>query len=167
MSENLTVPKDKVIKAYNEAKTSKRRSFLEKIFGKKVFVPDVMERINSLDDVFKETGKNAKDYIYTGDDPDKIMLNATAIALLISRAYNEGKEADWSNSNQPKYFIWQRFTPSVGWSLRDVAYWNTLTLCGARLAFLKEEHALKAYELFGKEVYQKINYLIPQDNGQN
>jgi hypothetical protein len=161
MSENLTVPKDKVIKAYNEAKTSKRKSFLENIFGKKVFVPDVMERINSLDDVFKETGKSAKDYVYTGNDPDKIMLNATAIALLISRAFNEGKEADWANSNQPKYFIWQKYSPSVGWSLCDVDLWFTNTGCGARLCFLNKEHALKAYELFGKEVYQKINYLIP------
>jgi hypothetical protein len=125
---------------------------------------DVMERINSLDDVFRETGKDAKEYQYTGTDPDKIMLNATAIALLIARAYNEGKEADWSNSNKPKFFIWQQYTPSSGWSLDGVDDWYSHSSCGARLAFLNRNHALKAYELFGKEVYQKINYLIPQNN---
>ena len=128
---------------------------------------DITERIKDLNDVFRETGKDLKDYQYTGTDADKIMLNATAIALLIARAYNEGVEADWSNSNQPKHFIWQKYSPSSGWSLRVVDYWYSSTYCGARLAFLKPEHANKAYELFGKEVYQKINYLIPQNNEQN
>ena len=164
MNEQLTVSKDKVIKAYTKAKSPKRKAFLESIFGAKTFKPNVMERINSLDDVFKETGKNPKDYIYTGDDADKIMLNATAIALLIARAFNEGKEADWSNGNQAKWFIVQKYSPSSGWSLNGVGHWYTITHCGARLAFLKSEHAERAYELFGKEVYQKINHLIPQDN---
>lgn len=125
---------------------------------------DVMERIKSLEDIFREAGKNSEDYQYTGTDPDKIMLNATAIALLIARVFNENKEADWSNSSQPKYFIYQEYSPSSGWSLNGVVYRVTFTLCGARLAFLNRNHALKAYELFGKEVYQKINHLIPQEN---
>ena len=162
MNETLTADKGKVINAYKKAKTG-RKVFLENLFGLKTFQPDVMQRIKTLDDVFRETGKDAKDYIYTGDDPDKIMLNATAIALLIARAYNEGKEADWSNQNQSKYFIWQKYSPSSGWSLNDVGNWYAGTYCGARLAFLNRNHALKAYELFGKEVYQKINYF---ENGR-
>ena len=141
----------------------------DKTTGVVTFKPspkDIMERIKDLNDVFRETGKNPKDYQYTGTDPDKIMLNATAIALLIARAFNEGVEADWSNSNQAKYFIWQKYSPSSGWSLDDVDNWRTNSDCGARLAFLKREHANKAYELFS-EVYQKINYLIPQNNEQN
>lgn len=40
---------------------------------------------------------------------------------------NENKEADWSNSSQPKYFIYQRYSPSSGWSLYAVDRWCTHT----------------------------------------
>lgn len=124
---------------------------------------NVMERIKTFEDVCKDQNRKIEDYYCDSEDPDEIMANATKRALLISRCFNEGKEADWSNSNQSKYFIWWQYAPSSGWSLLVVDYWHTYTPCGARLAFLNRKHAEYCVTQF-KDVYDNINNLIPQNN---
>jgi hypothetical protein len=130
------------------------------------FVPeplDIMDRIKTFADVCKDQNRNIEDYYCSSQDPDEIIANATKKALLISRCFNDGKEADWGNSNQSKYFIWWRYTPSSGWSLSVVVLWYAFTHCGARLAFLNRKHAEYCAAQF-KDVYDQINNLIPQAN---
>jgi len=153
MNDTLTVPKDKVLEAYSKAK-SPRKVMLENLFGIKTFQPDIMKRISEFDDVCREMGKNPKDYICTSDDPDDIAANALRQALLISRCFNADKKEvmDWGNSNQRKYQLVYIYSPSSGWSLYFVGYWNTHTYCGSRLAFFDPEHAQYAWDTF-KEIY--------------
>ena len=120
---------------------------------------DIMERIQTFQDVCADQNRDPSDYICESDDPDEIMANATKMLLLIVRCFNEGKEADWSNSNQSKYFPWWQYSPSSGWSLHDVDYWLASTLCGARLAFLNRKHAEYCASKF-KYVYDNINNQI-------
>ena len=154
MNEQLTAPKNVVLEEYNKAKT-KGKVRLERIFGLKTFCPNIMDRINGFEDICKELGKNPKDYICKSDDPDDIAANALRQALLISRCYNAAeapKVIDWANSNQPKYFHYYDYSPASGWSLRAVAYWNSLTYCGSRLYFINKEHAQDAWNKFS-EIY--------------
>lgn len=153
MNDTLTVSKDKGLAAYSKAK-SPRKVMLENLFGLKTFQPNIMERIKSFDDVCLEMGKNPKDYICTSDDPDDIAANALRQALLISRCFNADKkeELDWTNSNQRKYLHVYEQSPSSGWSLDDVAVWDTFTSCGSRQAFLDAEHAQYAWDTF-KPIY--------------
>ena len=101
----------------------------------------------------------------------KQMIATYKWELIVKTLNNEGQDKEWvpdySDKSQWKYEMCVYYTPSSGWSLDGVGSWYSGANCGARLAFLKREHANKAYELFGKEVYQKINYLIPQNNEQN
>ena len=127
---------------------------------------DIMKRINSFEDVCEDQNKNPKDYICTSSDPDDIMANATKMALVIARCFNEGKELDWSNENQRKYLMYLRYIPSSGWSLDDVVSWDTFTYCGARLHFANPDHVRRAWELF-PEVYKNINNQFITTNEQN
>ncbi|WP_348814091.1 hypothetical protein [Flavobacterium maritimum] len=149
----MTVPKEKVLAAYSKAK-SPRKVMLENLFGIKTFQPDIMKRIKTFDDVCRETGKNPKDYICTSTDPDDIAANALKQALLIRRCFNADKKEvlDWTNSDQRKYLHVYELSPSSGWSLDDVAYWDSDTYCGSRLAFLDPEHAQYAWDQF-KEIH--------------
>ena len=126
--------------------------------GEVIFTPlkTLKERIKTFNDVCKELGKNPKNYVCTSDDPDDIAANALKQALLISRLFNQGKpELDWSNGNQPKYFLFYEFVPGSGWSLSHVVRWRTHSYCGSRLAFADENDALLAWELFS-EIYIKL-----------
>ena len=109
---------------------------------------DIMKRINSFEDVCEDQNKNPKDYICTSSDPDDIMANATKMALVIARCFNEGKELDWSNENQRKYLMYLRYIPSSGWSLDGVFYWFTFTHCSARRVFRTREIGQYAGENF-------------------
>ena len=122
---------------------------------------DIMERNITFEELCREQNRDPKSYICTSSDPDEIQSNATKIALLIARYFNEGKELDWSDSSQRKYYMRLVYTPSSGWSLYGVVRWlaYTLTNCGARLHFSNPDHVRKAYELF-PEVYHNINNLI-------
>ncbi|KGO89756.1 hypothetical protein [Flavobacterium suncheonense] len=110
---------------------------------------DIMEQIQSFEDVCALTGKNPEDYVCNSDDQDDIAANALKMALLISRAYNEScnKKLDWDNDNQPKYCHCY-YKSSAGWSLSFVDIWRSNAICGSRLYFVESKHAQDAWNKF-------------------
>lgn len=142
----LQIKKDDAIKAHENAKKDGKK-LLENLFGKSTFQKDIMDRIQTLDDVCKELGVLPHLYECNSNDPDDIAANALKQALLIARCYNEGKVLDWTNTNQPKYCHYYEKTAS-GWALRGVYVWVTYTSCCSRLYFAKREHAQDAWKKF-------------------
>lgn len=136
----LEVTKENALKAYDGA-DKKGKALLTNLLGEKVFQRNIRERIKTFEDVCKEMGKDPKDYNYSGNDPDDFAANALRMWLLILRCFNEGKEADWSDSSQYKYAPWMKFSPVSGWSLHVIAGWRASADAGARLVFLDRKNA--------------------------
>lgn len=148
----LKINAENAVKAYDAADKN-QKSFLEILFGKDIFIKkDIMDRIRSFDDVCTEMGKNPDDYKITSTDPDEIAANALRQILLITRCFNQGKEADWANSSQYKYFVYYKFSPGSGWSYCGYGDWGASTIAGARLAFLNSDHAAYCGKQFS-EIY--------------
>ena len=55
MAETLEITRQAAIKAHDEAST-KGKTLLENLFGKRVFQKDIKERIKTFDDVIRELG---------------------------------------------------------------------------------------------------------------
>ena len=61
MSETLEITKEAAIKAHDEAST-KGKTLLENLFGKRVFQKDIKERIKTFDDVLDYHNLIAEDF---------------------------------------------------------------------------------------------------------
>lgn len=63
--------------------------------------------------------------------------------LIVKTLNNEGQDKEWipdySNRDQPKYELYVYYTPSSGWSLDVVVFWNAHSACGARRVFRTRE----------------------------
>lgn len=71
--------------------------------------------------------------------------------VIIAEAMNEGKQFDWSDYNQRKWFPYfdmddEDDDSGFGFSSTDYGYWTTFTIVGARLVFFTQEDA----EHFGR-----------------
>jgi len=137
--ETLQISKENALKAH-EGASEKGKSLLENLFGAKIFKKGLVERITCFDDVCVEMGKDPKEYICTSKNPIDIMINALLKWILAAEYFNEGKEPDWSNSNQRKYLPWLKYTAGSGWSFDAVGHWSTGTRCGSRQHFLDPAH---------------------------
>jgi len=144
--ETLQIKKDAAIAAHENAKSSGKK-LLEDLLGKKVFQKDIMQRIQTFEDICAEMGKDPEDYECKSSDPDDIAANALRQALLISRCYNEGKVLDWDDSSQSKYcHVYEK--KASGWALGGVIGRVTSTYCGSRLYFQNRKHAEDAWNKF-------------------
>lgn len=59
--ENLTISKENAIKAFDEANT-KGKTLLKNLFGEKVFVKNIMERIVDLSSALEFNGKTMEQF---------------------------------------------------------------------------------------------------------
>jgi len=154
--ETLQIDKANALKAHEEA-SIKGKSLLENLFGKKVFLKDVKDRIKNFDDVLAENGISREDFETSckGLEPDEI---AYRMAKLVCLAFNEGWLPDWTNSNQYKYFPWFNMGSSsgVGFSYHGYDAWDTLSSVGSRLCFKSSDLAKHAGKLFEQEIYKPL-----------
>ncbi len=105
MAETLEITRQAAIKAHDEAST-KGKTLLENLFGKRVFQKDIKERIKTFDDVIRELGDDPEEFknaISIMDEPDEI---AYVKLKLIAKALNEGWTPDWSNGEWDKWYPW-------------------------------------------------------------
>lgn len=149
-NETLEVTKENALTAYEKAKKS-GKALLENLFGKKVFQKDIMERIQTLDDVFQETGADPYRVVpYPNpESPEEKATNGYRLAMEICKAYKEGWEADFRDKTQPKYFAY--FTPSdsgSGLSLDANGRWYSTAPAGSRLAWKNPDHIRDAFKKF-------------------
>ena len=154
--ETLQIDKANALKAHEEA-SIKGKSLLENLFGKKVFLKDVKDRIKNFDDVLAENGISREDFETSckGLEPDEI---AYRMAKLVCLAFNEGWLPDWTNSNQYKYFPWFNMGSSsgVGFSYDDCGRWRAISRVGSRLCFKSSDLAKHAGQLFEQEIYKPL-----------
>ena len=149
MSETLEITKEAAIKAHDEA-SSKGKTLLENLFGKRVFQKDITERVKSVEDAIKELGN---------DDVEVIQLNrmksiglqnhiiGNQELIVIAKALNEGWQPDWQNDNQYKYFPWfdMDASSSAGrFSFNGSGAQNSFSNVGSLLCFKSKDLATYA-----------------------
>lgn len=132
------------------------KSMLEDSFGKDFFTQKITVRIKSYLDACAELGEEPlsesqlKSLGFTDDEIDYRKLKT------ITRAYNEGWEADYNNANQQKWIPWFVFSPS-GVRFNDSYYDCSFAGAGraARLCFKDKATSDAAGETF-TELYAKF-----------
>ena len=146
MSETLEITRQAAIKAHDEAST-KGKTLLENLFGKRVFQKDIKERIKTFDDVIRELGDDPEEFknaISIMEEPDEI---AYVKLKLIAKALNEGWTPDWSNGEWDKWYPWFNMNDSSSagrFSFGDAVFQASTSVVGSRLCFKSEELATYA-----------------------
>ncbi|WP_257657675.1 hypothetical protein [Parapedobacter lycopersici] len=99
----------------------------EETFGRKTFFGKVTDRIKSYEDACEELGEtpiylSAFNFLPEIDRKSQFAFHQLTI---IARALNEGWEPDWSDSNQYKWNVYQRYKTGSGLSNHGYDNWNT------------------------------------------
>lgn len=146
MAETLEITRQAAIKAHDEAST-KGKTLLENLFGKRVFQKDIKERIKTFDDVIRELGDDPEEFknaISIMEEPDEI---AYVKLKLIAKALNEGWTPDWSNGEWDKWYPWFKMDDSSSagrFSFVDAGHQRSGSVVGSRLCFKSKDLATYA-----------------------
>ncbi|MCB0460352.1 MAG: hypothetical protein KDC74_10110 [Flavobacteriaceae bacterium] len=120
---------------------------------------DVTDRIKTLDDVYADNGTSKEEFEQEyGFLPDHV--KAYLQMEMIASSFNEGWEADWTDSSQRKYFQYFYMgekSGSSGFRFSVCVYWAADSLVGSRLCFKSYELAEHTVNLF-LEVYKRFHY---------
>lgn len=146
MSDTVTIKKTNLQKAFNEG-CDDIRKVLKNLFGDDIAPKNILEKINTMDDVYREAGIKEEDVLPYKNPKNgrQIFLNACAKIDLLREVLNEGWEADWSNSSQSKYVPWfEQKSSGSRFSYYDCGLWFTLTFVGSRLCYASREKAIHA-----------------------
>ncbi|MCT4151323.1 hypothetical protein HZP59_08770 [Elizabethkingia anophelis] len=154
---NLEITQEAAVKAYSEA-SKNGKLLLENLFGKKVFLVDIKERIKSIEDAINELGEN---------NEEVIVLRALEVAgiknhilytqwlVVITSALNEGWEPEWGNGQWDKWYNWFNMPSKNGRFSFHCSYdLCSTSRCAARLCFKSKDLAEYAAKQF-LEVYEK------------
>lgn len=149
MQENLNITKENALKTYDKASTEEKL-FMERLFGKKVFQKNLLERINNFNDICVEVGTTEKEFKAKHKDLDENTYSFLQTKL-ITEVLNEGWTPDWNNSNEYKYYIW--------WDMKkacfDVCfYYYECSVVPSRLCFKESKLVEFAANKF-KDIYNK------------
>ena len=157
MAETLEITRQAAIKAHDEAST-KGKTLLENLFGKRVFQKDIKERIKTFDDVIRELGDDPEEFknaISIMEEPDEI---AYVKLKLIAKALNEGWTPDWSNGEWDKWYPWFKMDDSSSagrFSFGDSVFQGSASGVGSRLCFKSRELSNYAGKQF-EDIYRKV-----------
>ena len=138
--DTLQIKKPDAIKAHQNA-NSKGKSLLENLFGKKVFIQNIRDRIQGEEDIFElnNTTKEAFESKWEGFEEHEI--NTAFIKLMVA-AYNnnDGKLPDFTDgkTKYSAYFV-MGSPAGVGFAYYDCGRWSSHSIVGARLVFYGDE----------------------------
>lgn len=122
------------------------KEILDKSFGKEFFSQKVEDRIHSVQDACKETGRDINQVIPFPKPINQFQdwLNANAEMAVIIEAFNENKIPDWKDDDQEKYRGWWRMDGSSGsgLSFNAAVYDISVPTVASRLHLLNEKHLL-------------------------
>ena len=130
--------------------TPEWKSVLENNFGKSFFSQKITDRIKTYEDACSELGEKSLDEKALKENGFTDVEIIRRKIETITRAYNEGWEADYSNSDQKKWRVWIKGLSSGGFVF-GVTYCNCSDAAagyGSRLCFKSEELAKDAWEKF-------------------
>jgi hypothetical protein len=114
----------------------------EETFGKEFFSKEITDRVKSYEDACIETGEipvNESKMVEIGFTQDEIAYRKIKT---VTKALNEGWEADWKDKDQSKWFPWF-YLSSDGFVSRDASY-SCLSVyggSGSHLSFKSEKLA--------------------------
>ncbi len=132
-----TINKDQAIKELEALK--KQMAVLEKVINTPQKITDL---IHSFEDVVEHLNEKYQDRIQAINQiPDLFEhLRNQAKAEIVIEVLNEGWEADWDDSNQPKYYIWWKMSSSgVGFSYAYCGDQNAHSCVGSVLCLKSKE----------------------------
>ncbi|MGJ1305152.1 hypothetical protein [Sphingobacterium multivorum] len=137
--ENLTISKENAIKAFDEA-NDKGKNLLKNLFGEKVFVKNIIDRIKTLEDALEYNGKTVEQFNWETErdsDAQKADKELEEIAL----ALREGKQLTIGQKWYYPYF-YKPTGSSSSFSCRDYYYDNDNAIVGARRSVDTSEKAI-------------------------
>lgn len=118
--ENLTINKENAIKAFDEA-NEKGKTLLKNLFGERVFVKNIMERIVDLPSALEYNGKTQEQFDWETERDSEAQKAEKAIEE-IATALREGKPLEMDQRWYYPYF--ERNTgSSVSFSYHDYYYY--------------------------------------------
>ena len=148
----LQIKKSAAMQAFEKG-TASEKEMLKNLLGKENLVqPNIMERIQTIEDVYRITGKTL--VLRPDETVDEFAYRQ---AKLICEAYNEGTVLDPMDTNQRKYYAFHEIYKASGFGLSyDVCVnWSSHSDVGVRLCFAKSEHAVDAGKKF-IEIYSNL-----------
>ena len=130
---------------------------LEEEFGEESFIPNEFESIKTLEDAYAKTGESISDEIRALLTPDEIAYKELKIIVKAINMENDKVwVADWSNTNQRKWWPWFNLSSGFGFSHSGYYYGHTSTTVGSRLCFSSEERSNYAAVQFGDKYEQLL-----------
>jgi hypothetical protein len=131
----LEVTCTNAIEAHKSADTNGKK-LLEKLFPKQNFNQKIIDRVKTFEDACEILGKDPVKVLPCKNPSEdfEIAMNAIAMIFIIIEAINEDWRADFSNTNQSKYYPWFEQKSGFGLSFLGYVNWLTDTLCGVRFA---------------------------------
>lgn len=141
----LQIDEQKARSRYQSA-SPELKEILEDTFGKEFFSQNVIDRIQSYEDVCSEDGKeamNEKEMLKLGFRQKEI--DQRKLEEIIKK-YNEGWEPDFSDNSQQKWRVWLTYDASSpgGFRFDDSLYAYSLATAGfASRLYLKNERLAK------------------------
>lgn len=117
------------------------RALLEKLFGAETFKAKITDRIKTIQDACKATGRDY-DLIFTSVKHISPFIKACMEWEIIAEALNDGWKPDYSNSSQYKHYPWYKHNKGAsgsGLSFYVAGYDTTNAFVGPRLVFKSEE----------------------------
>jgi len=151
-SETLTFT-EKQIQEGISACNSEQLVTIKKIFD----IRDTWEDIKTVEDACKQLGEKDKDVIQlrkleaVDGLAEYILYNQ--IAVVITKALNDGWIGDWNNSNEYKYYPW--FYLGDNFHCHTYRSWDSYSDSSARLSLKSNELAIYVGKQF-TEVYKKF-----------
>lgn len=145
----LKVSKVNALKAHRSADKD-GKLLLENLYGKEVFKnQDVRDSIKTFEDALAETGRpDIPAFSDLPEDMRSYFIAQYKMSVIIE-ALNEGWVPDWNNSNEYKWRIWFRMSPSaVSFDYSDCDDGCSLAGSGSRLCFKSEELAIYCAKQF-------------------
>ena len=119
----------------------------------------VINRINSLSDVFTET--NSSNDILIFKSPQNAFekyINACILIPKIVQAYNEGWEPNWKNSNENKYFP-RFYRKGLVWSVDNYDLWAAYSCLPGSHYYKNSDILMNACKKFENIYNDWLNYV--------
>lgn len=155
----LQITEDAAKKAYDAA-NPKGKTLLENLFGEKVFIKDIKDRVKTIEDACGILGEDDPDVIdyhvlINAEVADHIIGNQELV--IITKALNEGWTPDWYNGQWDKWFNWfymESSSSSGRFSFCNSGLQRSDSFCGSRLCFKSKALAEYAAAQF-LDIYKK------------
>lgn len=142
-TDSINVTDELIQQAYSEA-DAKQKELLRQFF---TLPQSICDRINSIEDIYKILGIVRNLPYPNPQNKFERHLNAAYDIPHITGAYNGNKVLDFSNTSQPKYYLyWVK--RSGAWVLYDVGYNHYTTDLGFGCYFAERDHATDASDKF-------------------